>query len=110
MKRIRDSVYQRGVRGQIYVRKRIPAALRHAYPPHKREIVVSLGTNDFALVKDNIHTELARIEAEFKEKRRHGLRFAFFRASCTVFLSFGVTFAISASRMVPQPSIFPLAP
>ncbi len=52
-----------------YVRRRIPASLRLAYPAGQTEIVRSLGTADHREAKRRAILELARIEAEFKQRR-----------------------------------------
>lgn len=62
-------IYARGKRGLMYLRRRIPAALRTAYPPGQTEIVRSLGTADLREAEARSTLELARILAEFAEKR-----------------------------------------
>lgn len=63
-------VYKRGKHGIKYVRRRIPTAIRSAYPPNQTHIVRSLGTADSREAESRSHAELARIEAEFKLKRQ----------------------------------------
>jgi len=70
MKAITESIYSRGKHGNKYVRRRIPAALRAAYPENKSDIVVALGTTDMREAKERAHVELARIDAEFQAKRQ----------------------------------------
>ena len=68
MKAISDCIYARGKHGIKYVRRRIPAALRAAYPAHQTHIVRSLGTADPRHAKERARAELARIDAEFRLK------------------------------------------
>lgn len=68
MKAIAENIYTRGQHGIQYVRRRIPAAIRAAYPAKQTHIVRSLGTADGHLAKQRARAELARIDAEFKLK------------------------------------------
>ncbi len=68
MKAIAENIYTRGQHGIQYVRRRIPAALRAAYPAKQTHIVRSLGTADRRLAKERAHAEFARMDAEFKLK------------------------------------------
>lgn len=68
MKAIAENTYTRGKHGITYVRLRIPAAIRAAYPAKQTHIVCSLGVADRRVAKGLAHAELARIEAEFKLK------------------------------------------
>ncbi len=68
MKAISDCIYTRGKHGIKYVRRRIPAALRAAYPAHQTHIIRSLGTTDLRDAKERARAELARIDAEFRLK------------------------------------------
>ncbi|MBQ0942734.1 integrase [Ideonella sp. 4Y16] len=68
MKVIAENIYTRGQHGIQYVRRRIPAAIRAAYPAKQTHIVRSLGTADRRLAKGLARAELARIDAEFKLK------------------------------------------
>ena len=70
MKAISENVYARGKHGTLYVRRRIPAAIRAAYPPHQEHIVRSLGTADRRLAKELARAENTRIDEEFREKRQ----------------------------------------
>lgn len=70
MKAISENVYARGKLGTLYVRRRIPAAIRAAYPPHQEHIVRSLGTTDRRSAKEKARTENARIDEEFRAKRQ----------------------------------------
>ncbi|XAH25673.1 DUF6538 domain-containing protein [Xylophilus sp. GW821-FHT01B05] len=65
-----DYLFERGVHGMKYVRRRIPAALRAAYPAHQTDIVRSLGTSDLRVAKTRAHFELTKIEAEFEAARK----------------------------------------
>jgi integrase len=71
MKAIAENIYTRGQHGIQYVRRRIPAAIRAAYPAKQTHIVRSLGTADRRLAKERAHAELARIDAEFKLRSEH---------------------------------------
>lgn len=69
MKAISESVYTRGKHGTLYVRRRIPAAIRAAYPAHQEPITRSLGTADRRAFKELARAENFRIDAEFRRKR-----------------------------------------
>ena len=69
MKAISESIYERGKHGIKYVRRRIPAALRAAYPPKKTHITRSLGTSDIREAKARANAELTRIDIEFAQAR-----------------------------------------
>ncbi|CAZ88143.1 putative integrase [Thiomonas arsenitoxydans] len=66
MKAIAEGLYQRGKGGTKYVRLRIPAAARQAYPKNQTHVVRSLRTADPREAKRLFRAEAARIEAEFK--------------------------------------------
>ncbi|WP_373990905.1 DUF6538 domain-containing protein [Duganella sp. BuS-21] len=70
MKAIAENIYERGKHGIKYVRRRIPADLRLAYPEKQEHIVRSLGTTDLREAKERARTELSRIDAEFRMKRQ----------------------------------------
>jgi hypothetical protein len=70
LKAISENVYSRGKHGTLYVRRRIPAAIRAAYPPHQEHIVRSLGTADRRSAKERARAENARIDEEFRAKRQ----------------------------------------
>ncbi|MFG6459376.1 DUF6538 domain-containing protein [Roseateles sp. BYS96W] len=70
MKAVSESIYARGKQGILYVRRRIPAALRAAYPRGQEHILRSLGTSDRRQAKELARTELTRIDAEFQQRRR----------------------------------------
>ena len=70
LKAISENVYARGKHGILYVRRRIPAALRAAYPAHQEHIVRSLGTADRRSAKELARAENTRIDAEFRQKRQ----------------------------------------
>lgn len=65
MKQISEFLFERGKQGIKYVRRRIPADLRLAYPQHKVDITRSLGTSDLREAKARLRLELAKIDAEF---------------------------------------------
>lgn len=70
MKAVSDGLYRRGKHGNMYVRRRIPAAIRAAYPQHQTHVIRSLGTADYQAAKPLAHAELAKIAAEFELKRQ----------------------------------------
>lgn len=70
MKAISEGIYQRGKHGTKYVRRRIPADIRAAYPASQEHIVRSLGTADLRDAKELARAELARIDTEFRQKRQ----------------------------------------
>ncbi len=70
MRVVSENVYARGKHGNLYVRRRIPAAIRAAYPAHQEHITRSLGTSDRRAVKELARAENTRIDAEFRQKRQ----------------------------------------
>lgn len=70
MKAISEGVYARGKHGNLYVRRRIPAAIRAAYPSHQEHLVRSLGTSDRGAAKTLARAENTRIDIEFQQKRQ----------------------------------------
>ena len=70
MKTVSENVYARGKHGNLYVRRRIPAAVRAAYPTQQEHVVRSLGTADRRAAKELARTENTRIDAEFRQKRQ----------------------------------------
>ncbi len=70
MQAIAKNVYIRGKRGNVYVRLRIPAAIRLAYPEGQTHIVRCLGTSDRKKGEEKSHAELALIVTEFEQKRQ----------------------------------------
>lgn len=70
MKALSEGVYSRGKQGNLYVRRRIPAAIRAAYPQHQTHVIRSLGTSDYRTAKPLAHAELAKIASEFELKRQ----------------------------------------
>lgn len=67
---VSENVYARGKRGNLYVRRRIPAAIRAAYPSHQEHVVRSLGTSDRGAAKELARAENTRIDIEFRQKRQ----------------------------------------
>ena len=65
MKSISENLYARGKRGMKYCRRRIPAAVKAAYPKQQTHIVCSLGTSDLKEAKKLLKAEILRIDAEF---------------------------------------------
>ena len=70
MKASSEGIYQRGKHGTKYVRRRIPADIRSAYPASQEHIVRSLGTADLREAKERARAELTRIDSEFWLKRQ----------------------------------------
>lgn len=70
MKAISENVYARGKHGNLYVRRRIPAAIRGAYPAHQEHITRSLGVSDVRVAKELARAENTRIDIEFRQKRQ----------------------------------------
>ena len=70
VKAIAESLYERSAHSTKYVRRRIPAAIRLAYPPKQTHVVRSLGTTDLSEAKSRIHVEIVKINAEFELKRQ----------------------------------------
>ncbi|CAM3531921.1 hypothetical protein BOSP111201_10710 [Bordetella sputigena] len=70
MKAISEGVYVRGKHRTFYVRRRIPAALRAAYPARQEHITRSLSTSDWRVAKELARAENARIDAQFRQKRQ----------------------------------------
>jgi hypothetical protein len=69
MKAVSETIYAREARGNLYVRRRIPTALRAAYPPNQHHVLVSLGTSDRRVGKELARIENLKIDAEFNQKR-----------------------------------------
>ena len=69
MKVIAENIYRRGMQGNAYVRRRIPSAIRSAYPSKQTHIVRSLGTSDVREAKARGRAQLTLIDAEFESKR-----------------------------------------
>jgi hypothetical protein len=65
VKSISKNLYVRGKGGMKYCRRRIPAALRAAYPKNQTHIICSLRTSDLKEAKDSLKVEILRIDAEF---------------------------------------------
>ena len=78
MKAISDCIYTRGKHGFKYVRRRVPAAVRSAFPARQTHILRSPGTTDLRAAKEPARAELARIDAE---PRLKGQRLDLSRAS-----------------------------
>lgn len=70
MKAISEGIYQRGKHDIKYVRRRIPADIRAAYPASQEHIVRSLRTADLREAKERARAELTRIDTEFRLKRQ----------------------------------------
>lgn len=66
---VEGDIYARGKRGMFYVHRRIPAAIRLAYPPGKTHITHSLKTACLATARRASRLKVAQIEAEFERKR-----------------------------------------
>lgn len=70
MRKVAEHIYERGRRGMLYVRRRIPNAVRLAYPLKQTHITTSLGTSDLRDGKVRARVELQRIDAEFERKKQ----------------------------------------
>lgn len=68
MKTIAPNLYVRGKRGSIYLRRRIPTALKMAYPAEQTHKIVCLHTCDIGVAKSLQHVEEVRIDAEFSQR------------------------------------------
>lgn len=69
MRVVFEHIYERGKRATKYLRRRIPADLRSAYPKGQTHITRSLHTSDLREAKGLARIEEARIEAEFEHIR-----------------------------------------
>jgi hypothetical protein len=67
---VSENLHARGKHGNLYVRRRIPAAVRAAYPSHQEHVVRSLGTADLRAAKELARAENTRIDIEFRQKRQ----------------------------------------
>jgi hypothetical protein len=77
VKAIDEYLCARGDNQIKYVRCRVPADVRAAYPSSQTHITQSLGTSDLREAKSRVRTELARFEEEFEQVRlvlRYGKR------------------------------------
>lgn len=68
MKKIAPNLYSRGKCGSIYLRRRIPQALKDAYPVNKTHEIVCLHTCDIRVAKPLQRQEELRIDAEFSRR------------------------------------------
>lgn len=68
MKQIAPNLYVRGKIGRIYLRRRIPKALKEAYPAHQTHKTVCLHTCDLAIAKPLQRKEEVRLDAEFSQR------------------------------------------
>lgn len=68
MKTIAPNLYVRGKHGNIYLRRRIPQAVKCAYPLKKTHILVCLHTSDVRVAKALQNQEEVRIDAEFSQR------------------------------------------
>jgi len=68
MKKIAPNLFSRGKVGTIYLRRRIPQALKQAYPANQTHKVVCLHTCDLRVAKPLQHQAEVRIEAEFSQR------------------------------------------
>jgi integrase len=75
MNAVDEFIYERGKRCTKYLRRRIPADLRDAYPSQRTHITLSLGTSDLREAKVRARAKLMRMDAEFdKARQRLGSR------------------------------------
>lgn len=70
MKAVCESIYERGSHAIKYLRRRIPADVRLAYPTGRTHITRSLGTSDLREAKALARAESARIDEEFQQARQ----------------------------------------
>lgn len=70
MKAVCESIYERGSHAIKYLRRRIPADVRLAYPNGRTHITRSLGTSDLREAKALARAESARIDEEFQRARQ----------------------------------------
>lgn len=70
MKAVCESIYERGSHAIKYLRRRIPADVRMAYPKGRTHITRSLGTSDLREAKALARAESARIDEEFQRARQ----------------------------------------
>ena len=69
MRVLTENIYLRGAKRIAYVRRRIPTAIRAAYPTNVTHIARSLGTSDVKQAKVLGRKELSLIDEEFGQKR-----------------------------------------
>lgn len=65
LRKVEHDLYARGTTGTLYVHKRIPAAIKLAYPLKKTHITRSLKTSDRQVARRAALLVLAEIKAEF---------------------------------------------
>ncbi|WP_418134709.1 DUF6538 domain-containing protein [Acidovorax carolinensis] len=70
MNAVDEFIYERGKRCTKYLRRRIPADLRAAYPSQRTHITLSLGTSDLREAKVRARATLMRMDAEFDNARQ----------------------------------------
>lgn len=68
MKTIAPNLYVRGKHGSIYLRRRIPTALKMAYPAKKTHIIACLHTCDVGKAIKLQHQREVCIDAEFSQR------------------------------------------
>ncbi|WP_420805957.1 DUF6538 domain-containing protein [Rhodoferax saidenbachensis] len=71
MKAIAKHLAVRGISSSIYYRRRIPTAIRRAYPPKQTHIIECLFTSDLATAKKLQKVIDLRVEAEFSQHARN---------------------------------------
>lgn len=70
MKAISEHLFRRGSRGSLYLRRRIPADLRGAFPPGKREVIRSLHTSDETVAMRRLRAESSKRDDLFERARQ----------------------------------------
>lgn len=70
MKAISELIYERGKRGTKYLRMRIPADVRSAFPAGKTHVTRSLATSDLQQAKQRARIVLAALERDFCRVRK----------------------------------------
>lgn len=68
-RKVEGDIYARGKRGMLYVYRRIPAAIKLAYPPKKSHITLGLKTACLATARRSARLKVAQIQAEFEQKK-----------------------------------------
>jgi len=69
VKSISKNLYVRGKGGMKYCRRRIPAALREAYPKNQTRVVCSLGTSDLKEAKITSRPKIFALKQSLKKQR-----------------------------------------
>lgn len=68
-RKIEGHIYARGKRGMLWLHRRIPVAIRSAFPRKKSHITRSLGTACLKEARQVARVKMAQIDAEFEKKK-----------------------------------------